>query len=750
MPHINRRHFLQSAGSALAVLGLNQWEIQQKGLRYAQAIAQGTPRKIALLVGINAYAAPVSPLRGCITDVQLHQELLVHRFGFNPKDILVLTDAQATRQGMLTAFEEHLIKQAKPGDVVVFHFSGHGSQVSAKPECDSIATGASDRCVNSTLVTQDSFLPGTSFEGGSVNDIMGHTLFLLMSALRTDNVTAILDCCHAGGGMRGNFLVRAIPRMGGSESFVPSPAEKEYQKQWLAKLGLSPEEYVKRRRANVAKGVVIAGARREQYAADAPFEGFHAGAFTYTMTRYLWQQTSQEGVSNSLTRINLSAKTQAALSGIDQDPLSEANPVSNNEQPFYFLPASGAPAEAVVTQVNGKQFTCWLGGVDGETLNAFGNAAQFAIVDAKGKEQGLVMLTAKEGLLGKGELISGSLRPGSFLQEKVRGIPNDLPLEIVVDASLKGEETAIQQALQSMKRIKAVAPGQGGQFLLVRLTEAYHQAVAKYVGTGAPAVGSIGLLTPSGDRIITGSFGTAKEPVSNAVNRLRPLFTSLLASRLLQMLSNTNTSQVAVDVEIKDAQNSRGAPIAALGTSRKRSAAKGSKTRSASASSPPTQQIKIGSKVQVKVTNQEANPLYIAILGIGSSGEMAVLFPSDWNAPSDASLVKPKENVSVPRPGKDQFEIQIDGPPGIVQVMVLASTASLRNALKGLQQIAAQRGMRSGLLTLEENDSTKAVEGLLGGLDENTRAFVKQVPTNQKAIATNQLAAIAVTMEVVS
>ena len=40
-----------------------------------------------------------------------------------------MTDKQATRQGILTTFEEHLIKQAKPGDVVVFHFSGHGSQV---------------------------------------------------------------------------------------------------------------------------------------------------------------------------------------------------------------------------------------------------------------------------------------------------------------------------------------------------------------------------------------------------------------------------------------------------------------------------------------------------------------------------------------------------------------------------------------------------------------------------------------------
>jgi hypothetical protein len=67
-------------------------------------------------VGINQYKD--APLQGCVTDVNLQQQLLIHRFGFNPKDILILTDEQATRQGILNAFEEHLIKQAKPGDVV--------------------------------------------------------------------------------------------------------------------------------------------------------------------------------------------------------------------------------------------------------------------------------------------------------------------------------------------------------------------------------------------------------------------------------------------------------------------------------------------------------------------------------------------------------------------------------------------------------------------------------------------------------
>lgn len=130
MSIIKRRQFLQFASSALATLGISQLEIERQAVRYGQVLAQNTPRKLALLVGINRYDDPRwNLLNGAIYDTQLQRELLIHRFGFNPSDILTLTDSDATRENILQAFQEHLIKWAKPGDVVVFHFSGHGSQV---------------------------------------------------------------------------------------------------------------------------------------------------------------------------------------------------------------------------------------------------------------------------------------------------------------------------------------------------------------------------------------------------------------------------------------------------------------------------------------------------------------------------------------------------------------------------------------------------------------------------------------------
>jgi len=137
-----------------------------------------------------------------VTDVELQRQLLIHRFGFNSKDILTLTDGQATRKGILTAFETHLIQQAKPGDVVVFHYSGHGSQV-VDPDKDT------PDGLNSTFVPVDSVLPlEFPAKGGTVKDIMGHTLFLLMAALQTENVTAVLDSCHSDAGSHAGAIAR--------------------------------------------------------------------------------------------------------------------------------------------------------------------------------------------------------------------------------------------------------------------------------------------------------------------------------------------------------------------------------------------------------------------------------------------------------------------------------------------------------------------------------------------------------------
>ncbi|MDY7007819.1 MAG: hypothetical protein SWX82_28745 [Cyanobacteriota bacterium] len=66
MSLISRRHFFQFASSILATLGISQLKFLSQAENYGKVLAQNTPRKLALLVGINKYKK--APLRGCVND----------------------------------------------------------------------------------------------------------------------------------------------------------------------------------------------------------------------------------------------------------------------------------------------------------------------------------------------------------------------------------------------------------------------------------------------------------------------------------------------------------------------------------------------------------------------------------------------------------------------------------------------------------------------------------------------------------
>lgn len=358
---------------------------------------------MAFLVGINNYPED-GALRGCVNDVQLIQNLLVHRFGFQAQDIVTLLDEKATRQGILTTFEEHLIKQAKPDDVVVFHYSGHGSRVFDPYPIDA-QPGKPKIGLNGTFVPIDGGFPNVE-SGGTVQDIMGHTLFLLMSACRSENFTAVLDSCFSGAATR-KFKVRA--REGGSKVQIAS-LEKEYQQKWLSRLNLSPQEFIKRYQKGVAKGVVLAATNPDQTAADARFNGFHAGAFTYNLTQHLWQtnDTPKSTISQIVKKLSQEQ--------YEQIPILDAKAGSGNEKkPLFFTKPVNTTADAVITEVKGKQAKLWLGGVD---IGSIDKGSEFRTVSANKQSKGSatkVKLISRDGLVGVA-IVEGNLKPGTLLQ----------------------------------------------------------------------------------------------------------------------------------------------------------------------------------------------------------------------------------------------------------------------------------------------------------------------------------------------
>ncbi len=744
MSSIKRRHFLQLAGSTLATLGLSQFDFLQQANQYGKVLAQGTPRKLALLVGINQYPNGIRSLRGCLTDVELQWELLVHRFGFSPKDILVVGDRKLaftdneplkpTRQNILDAFENHLIKNAKPGDVVVFHFSGHGSLVLDNAP-NPLFKNSQGQGINGTLVPFDR-TPRNTPDDSQVRDIMGRSLFLLMRAVNTENITVVLDSCHSGGGTRGNLEIRAISSRLSGGTATPAPDEVEYQRRWMKELQLGDGELDNLRNQGIAKGVAIGSARYNQEAADAPFGDFHAGAFTYLLTRYLWQRTRDEAVGTVFVNLSRSTKDVANASGIPQEPIYEANPAKNSQQPLYFLAPATPPAEAVIRAEKNGQIEFWLGGVSARTLDATGKGTVFTIIDEAGKSLGEIEQLDRRGLVGYGKLRQGqpsAIKPGRLLRERIRAVPNDLKLRVALDSSLGNQLEPAKAALQAVNRMEVVPLGQTARvdYILGRMTPTYLQIAQQAKIVNVPPVGSVGLFTPA-QVPVTATFARADEPAVNAIERLRPRLISLLAGRILQLTLSGEAARLQVATSV--VPTGGGTPAIANGVL----------------------QFKTGTTMQVKVRNNEQGNLHMAVLVIGATGNVTVLYPY-WDAPDIASLIPPGQELAVPK-ADDPFQFRLRGTSGFVEVLVLATTKPLRQSLQTLEAIGRGRGLNSRSFTpLQENEPLDIIESLIGDLERNTRGDgdielvrARSLGAVGRAVDTTQLATISHVIEVVA
>ncbi len=708
MTKIKRRHFLQFAGSALATLGLSKFELQSQSLRYGKVLAQNTPRKLALLVGINNYPKTerFGQLLGCVQDTELQKHLLMHRFGFQAKDILTITDQQATRQGILTAFKEHLIAQAKPGDVVVFHFSGHGSEV-ADPESPD-----PEYRRNSTFVPSDD---SSDLEEEVVNDITGRTLFLLMYALKqkTENVTVVLDSCHSGGGTRGNVKIRAVD----GEGKQVGDEEREYQERLLKDLKLTSSEFSELRQKGIATGVAISSARRNQLAADYNFPEFHAGAFTYLLTQSLWQQSTDVDKTIDLINGNL------ALLALNQIAKSEAQPASLQNQPVYLLESQVAPTEAVVINTPGNQPQLWLGGVDSKAIEASGEGAIFV-----SSSSAKVEVTSRNGLQAGYKVLEGNVKPGDLLQEFARTIPAEFMLKIGLDPSLGADASTAGEAIANLKRLKAI-PYQTAaepypenvQYILSRMTPSYSDQVrAKEV----PSEGSIGLFSPALE-VVPDSFGKAGETIEEAIKRLNSKLRSLLAARLISTTINGRSSHldVGVTLQIESGKEILGEAFTARGSCTKE--AQYCSVSSQQRGSGDTNSIPLNEFFQLKIVNNEDKELFVSAILIDPRGELFVLYPNEFSSLQElrdeeyaetANKIGAKETLLLPDPDKDSF-VFVAEETTVSEVLVIFSEVAMKDALLKLRSIARGRGTRKGVLETRGDEAVDIISSLLGDLN---------------------------------
>ena len=145
--------------------------------------------KYALLVGIDDYPGTGNDLRGPIEDARIMYRVLTERFGFDPDNIVVLNDSDATRENIANGIVQHL-GQAGPDGVAVFFYSGHGMQmgenIGLTGALDPEPRGDGDEAI---------YIYGHS-EDSSV--LLDEELGFLIETIEAGRALVVVDACFSG------------------------------------------------------------------------------------------------------------------------------------------------------------------------------------------------------------------------------------------------------------------------------------------------------------------------------------------------------------------------------------------------------------------------------------------------------------------------------------------------------------------------------------------------------------------------
>jgi Caspase domain len=677
-----RREFLQQAGGMLAALGIGGAGWLRLGDRYLEALAQPTARKLALLVGVDRY--PDSPLRGCVTDVELQRELLLYRFGFAPSDILTLTDARATRENIETAFATHLIQQAKPGDSVVFHFSGCGSRISL---------GQVPEVMQNSLVPVDDVSPA---EGNpTVNDILEETLLLLLRSLPTQNAVAILDTSYTypGSDKNGSFRIRSRPR-----HTVGQPSREE-----LALMSLI------RSRANTpSNAAIFAAAAPSQLAAEREWNGFAAGLFTYALTQTLWWATPATSVQVSFSRAAGTVEQVTALSQQpqirSQSPLPQANlPADFVGGALFNVPAADGAVTA--TEDGGKTVQLWLGGLPSGVLDSCSGSV-FAAVNSQDR----LLLRGRSGLSAKAQVLErsigvpGQVAIGELVREEIRVLSRNIGLTVALDSGLERiERVDATSAIATVPQVSAVPGDRPADCRFGRVPSA---TVAQIPETPLPGFdrSRYGLFS-LGDTPIFNTDGDGGEAVKVAVQRLIPQLKTLLAGKLLRLTVNEASSRLKVRavlatlspqsrvvVQREPVRADRAYQLEALSDEGEKSLY------------PSILSVATGSRIQYRLYNESDRPVYAAVFSSDTGGRLLLVNSQGENTAGLMSEpIAPGETASVPAAGS--FGWAVSGPAGIAETFVIFSEKKFDRTLAalegGMQQVRNAEPVRVLLNSLD-------------------------------------------------
>lgn len=301
----------------------------------------------ALLIGIDVYTPSKTPanapqasssptvdrgwidLDGACNDARAMREVLIARFGFEPQNVRMLTNAEATRAAILEAFVQSLVHPTRPGDVCVFFYAGHGSQMQ------------NSRCIE-TDCKDETVVPADANHGAiDIRDKEWERLF--NDAIDKGALLSIFfDSCHSGS------ISRGLPRGGKVRFLVPDPMD-------AANLH-DPDDP---RPAAKDRGALVLAATQEFQAANEVVDGQGVphGAFSLALVRTLRSMPPDESAENVFRRVRALVQSNGAR----QDPTLEGS-AERRSNPLFGGVAVGSGRTAVAVKSVAQDGTCVLQG----------------------------------------------------------------------------------------------------------------------------------------------------------------------------------------------------------------------------------------------------------------------------------------------------------------------------------------------------------------------------------------------------
>ena len=162
-------------------------------------------RKYAVIVGVSKYQDPdIISLRFASADAESVYQFVTHPEGggFPKENVRLLTDEQATREGIMNTIGIWLPSQVKPDDMVLLFYAGHGG---VEPDL----TGEEVDGNSKYIIPYDANL-GSLFSTAILNSMMT----TMLERIHSNQMVFLIDCCYSGGSTSGLGDVRSVSPAG--------------------------------------------------------------------------------------------------------------------------------------------------------------------------------------------------------------------------------------------------------------------------------------------------------------------------------------------------------------------------------------------------------------------------------------------------------------------------------------------------------------------------------------------------------